>query len=413
MRLLGFAFIGCAVSAGGESTSNESANLTVPAPAWDSVFARTGGWTGGDAMYSVELGKHRTLWLFADSWIGRIADGRHVNGARLVNNTIALHPTPPPGRPPDSDALEFLWGPKDGKGFPTAWIKPAFPVTAGEAPEGNGTRAETWYWVADGRMAPAPTGGDRLLIFLWHMGRKAGAKGVWSFESVGGALAVIENPHDPVASWTIKQFANPHAIGAAQSAADTKWRQISWGSEVLLTPSPGGASGAQLYIYGVREGGGWNKQVVLARAPAERVEDFDTWRFYTGAGWSRRWQDLSSVCDGVANEFSVHRIQVKAQPIWAMIHSEPLFGPHVMCRTAPRAEGPWSKPQPIYKVPGITKNKNYFAYAAKGHDHLSAPGELLITYIINSHDFAAMVRDADIYRPRFLRLNLDRLTSVD
>mgnify|MGYP000612110995 CR=1 FL=1 len=52
-----------------------------------------------------------------------------------------------------------------------------------------------------------------------------------------------------------------------------------------------------------------------------------------------------------------------------------------------------------------------FTYAAKGHPHLSAPGELLISYIVNSHDFTELVSNSSIYRPQFISVNLDPIVT--
>jgi hypothetical protein len=89
-----------------------------------------------------------------------------------------------------------------------------------------------------------------------------------------------------------------------------------------------------------------------------------------------------------------------------MVHSEPPLGRKIFVRTANRPEGPWSDPKCVYSVPEVDRNAAYFAYAAKGHLQLSRPDELLITYLVNAHDFGAMVRDASIYRPRFIRVPL-------
>ncbi len=43
-------------------------------------------------------------------------------------------------------------------------------------------------------------------------------------------------------------------------------------------------------------------------------------------------------------------------------------------------------------------------YNAKAHPHLSPPGELLIRYNVDSSDFWGQFKNADIYRPRFIRL---------
>jgi hypothetical protein len=87
-----------------------------------------------------------------------------------------------------------------------------------------------------------------------------------------------------------------------------------------------------------------------------------------------------------------------------MVHSEPFLGRRIFVRTASRPEGPWSKPMPVYRVPEVDRNRAYFTYAAKGHVQLSRSGQLLISYVVNSHDFGAMCKDAAIYRPRFISI---------
>lgn len=368
----------------------------VPDADWDRAFTRTNGWTGGDAMYSLDIGAGRALWLFADTWIGKVEHGRHVD-ARLVNNTLAMHALPVAGQPPRPDTLRFRWGSEPGVAPPKAWIWPA-------TQSGDIAHDSEWYWVADAILAPSATGTPRLLIFLWRIERNPG-HGVFSFRSAGGNLAVVDNPQDDWDRWTIRQLEIPHAIGD-RAAKESGKRSLSWGSEVLLMNS--GANESDLYIYGTRESG----QVVLARVAATKATDFESWQFRTAGGWSSDLNQASAIAANVTTEFSVNPIERDGHTQWVMIHSEPLFGPHVMLRVAPVPEGPWSKPRPIFRVPELARNKDYFTYAAKAHPELSRPSELLITYVVNSFDFAAGVADAEIYRPRFIRLPHSAIPAV-
>lgn len=383
---------------------------------WDAVFARSDGWTGGDGAYSVPLGDGRVVWLFSDTWIGKIADGQHVPGSHLVNNTIAIHARGERGAAPQPDQVEFLWGPDGDEGRPTAWIVPTADIRAAAGPAAADPRKPSWYWLADGVEAPGiaapnPTGKRRLVIFLWHVGRTPEDRGVWSFQSVGGALAVVENPRDPPSEWRARQYRNPHAIGGPQAGED-KSREVSWGCEVLALPGEHDGS-TVLHVFGVRQGEGWDRELVLATVDAARVEEFDAWRFRTAESWSSNLSDAAALAHGMVSEFSIQPLELDGVGRWIMIHSEPFFGAHILVRTADTIFGPWSEPQPVYRVPGVAKNKDYFTYAAKGHPELARPGELLISYVINSHDFGAMFRDADIYRPRFVRVPLAELPIGD
>ena len=88
-----------------------------------------------------------------------------------------------------------------------------------------------------------------------------------------------------------------------------------------------------------------------------------------------------------------------------------MLGHHILARAAASPEGPWSKPERIYKVPEPGEDKGLITYAAKGHAHLSREGELLVTYAVNSSDFGQIFRDASLYRPRFVRVPLEMLSE--
>ena len=79
-----------------------------------------------------------------------------------------------------------------------------------------------------------------------------------------------------------------------------------------------------------------------------------------------------------------------------------------LCRIAIRVgtspTGPFGPPITIYTCPEPDLRSGIFCYNAKAHPHLSNPGELLISYNVNTTNFADNLRFSDIYRPRFIRL---------
>src|SRR5262245_46970781 len=98
-----------------------------PRPDLAALFVRTSGWTGSDGAYSIALGPKRSLWLFGDTWIGRVADGRRV-GPRMINNSAAWMDRG------GEHTMRFFWD-ETGKEA-AALLK---PEKAGE-----------WYWPGDG-----------------------------------------------------------------------------------------------------------------------------------------------------------------------------------------------------------------------------------------------------------------------
>src|SRR5688572_29217881 len=60
----------------------------VPNVALTRAFENFDGWTGGDAAYSLPLSRTRGLWLFGDTFIGKIENGVRTK-AEMVHNTAA------------------------------------------------------------------------------------------------------------------------------------------------------------------------------------------------------------------------------------------------------------------------------------------------------------------------------------
>lgn len=376
-----------------------AAITAAPASEWDQVFSRKEGWIGGDAIYSMLLPENEVLWLFADTFIGKVADGQRQPGLKMVNNTLARHKLAAPGFPPEHDSVQFLWSEhpsgKDPKGpaeispqtEPGAWIKPTAPG-----------REEEWYWVADAICVPTSTGKPRLLIFLWRMA-KAGNKGVFDFRVVGTNVAIIDNPEAKWSEWQPEQLDVVHPQTPAadpQSPPD-----VVWGSELLLERI---GKEDYLLIYGYRSGKVGN-ELLLARVLPEQIHAMNRWEFHSADGWTGKLDEAAPLTTGVPTEYSVSKIDSREGPEWVLIQSELLFGTRIQMRTAPTLIGPWSDPAPVYSIPDIDASKKHFTYAAKAHPELSPPGKLLISYVVNSFDFGEACRNADIYRPRFVWLS--------
>jgi hypothetical protein len=387
------------------ATMADTATTATPDAAWDAIFQRTEGWTGGDAMYSVDLKNGQVLWLFADTWVGKAENGGHAAGSRLVNNTLALHSRSKDGAPPAADAIRFLWGAKPKSNEPAAWIRPE-DVAAADSSGSNGRH--TWYWVADGAVARGPNEKPRLVVFLWRISKTGAA--VMDFRAVGGYLAIVDNPHEDWSNWKPRQVQIAHSIPSEPK--DSRRRpEIAWGSEVLVDKDA--AKRDLLLIYGYRQAPPGQTQLVLARAPAGAVETMDRWEFRSRDGWSSRLADAAALADGLTTEFSVTPIELAGRVSWVLIHSEPLFGTRIFARTSATPYGPWSTATPLYEVPQLERGKKHFAYAGKAHPESSRPGELLVTYIVNSMDFGEILDNANIYRPRFIRVPLSLLPPPD
>jgi uncharacterized protein DUF4185 len=377
---------------------------------WNTVFDRHDGWTGADCAGTVDLRDGRALWLFGDTWISSIRGGRRLPGATMVHNSIAIHPIDraAPWKTPNPASVRFLWGPNNAQGKPTAW---AVPVTEnGDRPAAGGSRE--WLWANGGGLAvDRPGGSRRLFVFFFHVGTNPFGKGVWTFTTLGTTLGVVENATERADRWKLRLLEIPYSPQSKPAAGKPAEAKIMWGMAACLDPDSPHPESPDALIYGTRKSGFLNDALVLARAPAARIDQFQTWRFYAGnAVWSTEVEAAKPIADGLVSEFSVERMGVASRPTWILVQSEPLLGKHICVRTAQKPVGPWSARSTVATVSDVERSRFYFTYAAKGHSILSRPGELLITYLVNSQQFGDLVHDTSIYRPKFLRLPLSAIS---
>lgn len=354
----------------------------MPAPEWDALFDRDLGWTGADGIYSIPLsGDERpgtaantgTFWTFSDTFVGRVTpDGRRQLGTTLVNNTTAVlrGGTPHPG------LMRFFVNTNEA-GRPTAQVVPAEP--------------DRWFWPNDGIAVDGK-------LHLYSLRMKPGGDPVFPFETDGMSLLTTRATSAPPFE-TYREVDAPLYAPAEGGNGD-----ITFGLAVMPNTARAGAPDPDgfLYVYGVRNDA-FNKKLLVARVPPHLIEDFSAYRFFDGRGWSPSLAAATPVTTRVSSEFSVTPL---ADGRYILVFQLDTLSADVAVRYSNSPVGPWSAPEVIWTAPEADLTPNTYTYNAKAHPHLSRPGELLISYNVNTFDFFEHFSDADIYRPRFIRLPL-------
>lgn len=337
-----------------------------PLPEYDRLFTGVNGWTGADGACSIPLSENRILWLFGDTMVGSVSEGKR-GSCVLINNSIAIQE----GIQVEKAAVKFYY-PITPEGKPTPFFAPA---------DGKG-----WFWPAHGIRTQ-----KALYLFLMQM-EATGDSSVFGFRHIGSWLAVIKNPDDPPEQWRIDQKKIPWAVFMPG-------KNLFFGASFLR-------EGKDVYIYGISEESGKDNQskaMIMAKAPEASLGYFGTWRFYAGGKWVKDYRDAEELCPGIATEYSVTYLPETRQ--YLLVTSGDGFSGEIFTRTAQKPWGPWGKSRLLYRCPEIKGGKDIFCYAAKAHPELSGKGGLIITYAANSTDFARLT-DASLYRPRFLRFAL-------
>ncbi len=350
------------------------------APDWTGVFDRSSGWTGADGIYSIPLdgkdapdSQSRTFWVFSDTFIGDVdPGGSRLPGTTLVNNTIAYLPA---NAGPAAGLIRFDWGELNGN--PAAMFVPTTPSTLpGE-----------FYWMKDGIAI-----GDELHLFAARFSTNPPP-----FARYGISLITIplnDRPPFPNAVQRETPFWRPE---------NSSRGQLAYGGAILDNSAEAGAPhpDGYVYVYGIQEDPS-NKKAIVARVPRADFGDFDAWRYWDGVGWSAAVVDSKPIAGRISTEMSVTPLP---DGRFLMVFMLDTIGGQVAIRSAPRPEGPWSDFTVVYDIPIPPVPAGLFTYHAKAHPHLSAPGELLISFNVNTFgSFWDHFTYADIYRPRFLRL---------
>ena len=148
------------VDCGGGATASAT-----PDRRYDALWSGRGpGWTGGDGTYSVRLPDGRELWLFGDTFLGRVDAGRARSRLSPMVRNVAVLQT--------GDALTTLV--RGSPRLPRAFAEPR-------------RDGSEWYWPA-----AAVVEGDALRVFLARFARTGDGQWSWRYES--GAIATLSLP---------------------------------------------------------------------------------------------------------------------------------------------------------------------------------------------------------------------------
>ena len=357
---------------------------------WTNLFSRDSGWTGGDGTYSIPLNgdenfdsnsQRKTLLHFSDTFMGEVSStGGRLGGTHLINNSQARFT----GYLPVEENINFVWGANDES--IATWVTPESPAS----------ETGDWFWQMDGISLV-----DSIHIFELRM--KTPPNGGFAIAGVVLASGVVDS--------------DGHITGIQQKDMPIEYTNPSDGSQIAFgqavmpqtvrsgCPEPDG----YIYIYGPRTFSG-GKALVAARVVEDSLSYAQAWRFWDGVVWSTEIEDCADIIYGISQEHSVTQSGPGEYLITFMQGG--VSGPVSIAR-AETPVGPFTFPEVLWNPPETDISSNVFTYNAKAHPHLSAPGELLISYEVNTFDFWEHFSNADIYHPRFIRMVEDYYLSND
>lgn len=367
-----------------------------PARAVTAEFARYGDdnsrlddWTGGDGSRSVRLPDGRTLWLSADTFLDRVhpettfgGPARDASPAWVRNAGLVMAP--------DGTLERTLLGPGPGALFPGL-----------AAADGS----EVWRWPVQGVVEPRAPGSDERVVrvLLWQ--REEGT-GPWVFGIPRATeVATLSLPDLAVES------VEPIDVPASTDPAE----RVLYGTSAVR-------DGEWTYVFGAdeRTAQGRAARAHVARVPVGALADRAAWRYWDGAAWQAdpgRAAPLPVGAKpsgdperGASNTYTVTR----HGGTWLLLTTD-AGGPDgrglttVTSYWACDPQGPWHGPSDVLTppLPEGGEQAGAVAYNPQAHPALSSGDGLLLSYDVNvTSSTAAVQRDVELYRPRFVRLEL-------
>lgn len=397
-RIKGFAFVSllsvCACSTNKPVATQTTAVINTDlnnfkftveeAPEWTNLFNRTSGWFGADGIFAIPQNgvdkasdDAETILLFSDTMIGEIENGKPKEGYVMIHNSVAALK----GAEPKEKNIKFYWD-KKPNGSPESVFIPATPDT----------KPEDYYWLGDGFVNRALN--DNTYIFGYRI-RDVKSAGKFPFEQVGTTLIIIPKGSKP-------PFKNQRQIDFPFfTPGKDLSRAVAFGSGIYVNTKKAGAVNPDgyVYVYGVK---GNEKDVVVARVLPEDFEKFDGWRFWNGSNWVPDMSNLAAITNHASNELSISPL---ADGRYALFFQVDGISSTVGMRLGSSPIGPFGPVINVFDCKGSLDAKNFFSYNAKAHPALSKPGELLVSYNVNSFDFHNDIKMyPNLYRPRFIKV---------
>jgi len=340
------------------------ATAAEPANEWTALFDRTDGWIAGDGIFSFGMegnskqgsaNEHtKTIFVFSDSLFGGVnSDGSYKRGLVMVNHAVAVLT----GDKPDQAKMQFFHNTND---------------------EGRVSNLfDRNYWLGDGIVIDSVlyTTGFVVDPKTWDM------TGPWLIEVpiLNEQLQFAETKTKPAALFD-KQCVDEVLFGAG--ICD---------------------QGDDIYVYGVRDKKGvmfYRRQLVVAKAPRQTFGDISTWRFWSGKHWSESIaesnRDEAALAEAMSNELSVTKmIGGRYDGKFVLVYTEGCVGTKLNFAVADAPNAKFSELTTFYECPepqlfdAEIKEKYgpkavVYTYNAKAHPRLSKPGELLVSYNLNT-----------------------------
>jgi hypothetical protein len=313
-------------------------------------WSNEGGWAASDGVYSADLPGGKIVWLMNDTFLGPVNDDESMTEPGFIHGSIVT-------------------GGRDGL--------PDTTITGGtqDQPESiasppDAVNGDPWYWNVDGIMD-----GGKLRVFQARTGKTDGEP-PWNFGWVGTDIVTYAK------DFTVESVTRTYGTPG--------W--VNWGNELIRC-------GGTVYIYGQKDGSAY-----VARTRTGQLLKRN-WEFFTGSGWSNDETAAAPIAGDVGASYSV--TPMNGQFVLTTTATGIFFDHTVYVATGSSPAGPFTGRTAIYTAPEGGTGNLYAPYNVAAHPVISEPGELVISYNVNSGVGDDLLANANNNRPRFVTIEFD------
>jgi hypothetical protein len=314
------------------------------------------GWIGGDATYSTALPGGGEAFDFSDSLIGTAAESGSANVTGLIHNSELVGSM--------SDLQSDI---------------------AGTVPSPQTLIPDTTDSGDQWQVAATFVEGGNQLVFVNEFAPVQGS----AFDRYTGrsGIAVLRIP-----SGGVPTFSSVTLLPTDPST--------QWGNAVTQ-------SGGYSYVYGTDSDTttGAFYGMKLARVAEGESLNSNEWQYWNGSQWASGESNAVNIT--TTNELTGVTTQANAGGfVGVSIPGSVYTDKTVDLSYACSPTGPWSTPTPVYTIPQVSQYNNEIAYIPTFHPELSSPGDLVVSYNIDTTDgLAATEADVHQYQPQFLQVS--------
>ena len=338
----------------GETTALQSTNALAAtatrATYFNNLFTRynAGEWTGGDVAFSLLLPDGRSMWLWGDSFVDTVYADRHRPFDPFIHNSIVL--TNPQG------LFTTLY-----KGT----VRKPKPFFNAQDPY--------FYWPNCAFVNKQKT---KVYVMMVRV-KATGEGGLFGFETVGNAVAVLSLPDLTLQRITVMPTSN----------------KIDWSSAAFT-------EGNYVYIYGAEGTSTFPNTKYMHVMRTAAGNPFKKTEFYTGSGWSTDIAKSARLQSGVSEQYAVFKYNNK---YYLLSQEGILLSSNIYMWDAASPVGPFTRKRKVYTTPET--QGNIITYNATVHTEFTQNGNLLVGYCTNSLNGTDIWTNADNYRPYFVWLS--------